>query len=500
MRIRRKHGSRRRRGRTAAGITGLLLAGWLAGCGVLPVKDAGTPAGTPNGLSELERFIADGQWDQGQAFSFPETQEMILPNGLQVVVVEKHDIPMVYARAQIRGGSIYDPPEQSGLAYLTGWVLTEGTESYPDAVIDEEMDRHGAVVTSVAYNESCIATLTCLAQDTGTLFPYFAEILSRPAFDPDVLEESRRYLIGDLMRNADDPGDVCFRVFRHEVFQGHPYEKQQTGTIEGLEKIRREDVIRFYETYYRPDRAALVIVGDITADRVFRLCREHLESWRPSGKPLPIVQPPRPVEGTRITLVDMPTAQAQIMMGHVGINRTNPDRFKLDVVNKILGGGGLYTRLAEEVRVKRGLTYGIYSYFARREYTGEFMVSTFTKAESARETIEVCLDELRRIRREPVSAEELEAAKMSLIGSHPLGYEQYEDIAQTLVHMNFYGLPMSDVTQYADQISAVSRTDVREAARKYIHPDDIVITVVGPADRLKADLETLGPVDVVAPI
>lgn len=477
-------------------LTILVSTVLLSGCQTLsPNTDVTTD--NAQTMSELELFLENGDWERTTPFVFPESKEIILDNGLKVVVVEKHDIPMVYARAQIRGGSIYDPPEKSGLAYLTGWVLTEGTQSYPDNVIDKNMDAHGAQVTSVAYNESCISTLTCLSKDTEDLFPFFAEILSAPAFDEAVLEESRQYLIGDLMRKMDDPGEVCGRAFRTAVFAGHPYEKQQTGTIEGLKNATRQDVLDFYSTYYRPDRAALVIVGDITLDQVKTLCDSYLAGWEASGKPLPVVPAPHPVQGMRINLVDMPTAQAQITMGHVGVNRTNPDRFKLDVMNQILGGGGLYTRLAEEVRVKRGLTYGIYCYFARRQYTGEYLLHTFTKAESTVETITVCLQELKRIRNNNVTEEEVADAKMALVGRHPLRYEQYEDIAQTLVHTNFYGLLLNDTTNYSDYISKVTVDDVRQVARKYLHPDDIVITVVGPADILKPELEKLGPVDLI---
>jgi zinc protease len=455
---------------------------------------------TENKPSDLCLYLSQTKWDTGQAFEFPETSEILLPNGLRVIVVEKHDVPMVYARAQIRGGSIYDPPGKSGLAYLTGWVLTEGTESYPDDEIDSVMDAHGAHVTSVAYNESCIVTLTCLADDTTTLFPYFAEIISKPAFDSQVIEESRRYLVGDLMRRGDDTGDICERVFRDAVFSGHPYQKQMNGTLDGLTAITADDVRHFYADYYCPDRAVLVLVGDISRDRVVELCNAHLACWESSNTPLPVVGTPRPIEGTRVLLVDKPATQAQIMIGHVGINRTNPDRFKLLVMNKILGGGGLYTRLAEEVRVKRGLTYSIYCYFARREYTGEFLLSTFTKAESAAETIRVCLHEIRRIRDEPVTPGELQDAKMTLTGSHPLQFEQYEDIAQTLVHNAFYGLPLTDVTQFAEHVENVSPADIRRVARKYLHPDDMVVVVVGPAGVLKADLESIGPVVVVDPV
>lgn len=451
-------------------------------------------------IVDLQTFLAQGQWDRGEVFELPAAVEFTLSNGLKLLVVEKRDVPMVYARAQIRGGSIYDPPEKSGLAYLTGWVLTEGTQSYPDAEIDAVMDAHGASVTSVAYNESCIATLTCLSGDFNRLFPYFSEILSNPAFNEKTIEESRQYLIGDLMRTMDDTGEVCERVFRDHVFRGHPYQKQMTGSMEGLRNINRDDIVGFYSDYYRPDRAALVVVGDISSAEVVALCEQHLAGWIKSDHSLPIVGVPQPVSGMQILIVDRPVTQAQIVMGHTGINRTNSDRFKITVMNGILGGGGLYTRLAEEVRVKRGLTYGIYCYFARREYTGEFLLSTFTKVDSAAETIRVCLDEMRKIQKEPVSEKELEDAKMTLIGSHPLQFEQYEDIAQALVHNSFYGLPLTDITHFADYISQVTVDDVRHVAGKYLHPDDVVITVVGPAEILVPQLESIAPVMVVEPV
>ena len=479
------------------GCLGLLL---LSAYGCAEFRFAGLFGRQHPPIVDLQTFLAQGQWDRGEAFELPAAVEFTLSNGLKLLVVEKRDVPMVYARAQIRGGSIYDPPEKSGLAYLTGWVLTEGTKSYPDTEIDAVMDAHGASVTSVAYNESCIATLTCLSGDFERLFPYFSEILSSPAFDEKTIEESRQYLIGDLMRTMDDTGEVCERVFRDHVFRGHPYQKQMTGSMEGFRNITRQDVVDFYSGYYCPDRTALVVVGDVAAADVAALCERQLSGWKKSSHSLPIIGVPLPVNGMQIQVVDRPVTQAQIVMGHTGINRTNPDRFKITVMNGILGGGGLYTRLAEEVRIKRGLTYGIYCYFARREYTGEFLLSTFTKVDSAAETIQVCLDEMRKIQKEPVSEKELEDAKMTLIGSHPLQFEQYEDIAQALVHNIFYGLPLTDITHFADHISQVTVEDVRLAASKYLHPDDIVITVVGPAEILVPQLESIAPVMVVEPV
>ena len=447
----------------------------------------------------LTEYLDQAKWDEGSRLDFPVPEQFVMANGLKVYVVERHDLPMVYARAQIRGGSIYDPQDKEGLSYLTGWVLTEGTESYPDKTIESVMDQSGAFVTSVAYNESCIATLTCLSKDTQKLFPYFAEILSRAKFEEKKLDEGRQYIIGDLIRMNDDPGELCYRYFRQFVFGDHPYSKPQKGSVEGLMNCSRQDVLDFYHRYYTPNQAVLVFVGDVSLDVVRGMCDSYLSQWSNSDEASEIIHEAKMSSEVKIKIIDKDTVQAQINMGHVGINRTDPDRFKLRVLNSILGGSGLYSRLATEVRVKRGLTYGVYSFFAQREFTGEFAVSTFTKLETCKETIQVILNELNRIRTETVSDDELEDAKQSLIGSFPLAFEEYEGIAQTLVHSAFYKLPRTDTTDFPIYIRNVTKEDVLAAAQKHIHPEDIIIVVTGPAEKLAPELESLGPVEIIHP-
>jgi zinc protease len=243
-----------------------------------------------------------------------------------------------------------------------------------------------------------------------------------------------------------------------------------------------------------------VLGGNITLESARKLCSLDLAAWQHSKKPLPIVPTPAPIKGKHIFLLDKDTAQAQLNIGHIGINRVNPDRFALQVMNEILGGGGMTSRLGEEVRVKRGLTYGIYSFFASREFTGEFAVNTFTKVDSLSETITIILNELQRIREQPVTDQELKDAKQGLIGSFPLGFEQYEGIAQEYVQMNFYGLPKEDIIHYPAHINALTKADIQKAAQQYIHPDDIVITVTGPSAKLLPQLEKFGPVVTVPAI
>jgi zinc protease len=447
--------------------------------------------------ASLKSYIQDLANEREAGFDIPKPQELILDNGLIVLVIERHDLPMVYVHAQIRGGSIYDPPGKEGLAYLTGWLLTEGSESYSSDEIDQVMDAHGAKMSSQAYNESCIATLTSLKKDFKSMFPYFADILTKPAFRSENLEEARSYLTGTILRDKNNLENQCYLRFRKDVFGDHPYSKPQKGTIDSVQSIKPDDLVNFYSKYYHPDHAALVFVGDINAKEAFSTAQHYLGSWPHSRELLPEISRPRDISGIHINLMDAPSVQAQIALGHIGIDKTSKDRFKIITLNQILGNGSITSRLGEEVRVKRGLTYGIYSSFVQREFTGEFAVVTSTKIESCGETIRVILDALSNIRTNLISEQELLDAKQSLINQFPLLFEQYEDIASELVHLKFYHLPMTDLTDYAKQIQGITREDILETAQKYLHPDKIMITIVGPKLTLMSQLATIADVTLV---
>lgn len=480
-------------------LTALLLTTCVA-CVRLTNEPPRTPGRGTVAEVGIQAYLQEASWDTNSVFEFPEPVGFTMPNGLKVLLVQRAEIPMVYVRAQIRGGSIYDPVDKLGLASLTGWTLTEGTARYPGSTIDAVMDRHGAQVTSVAYNESCLATLTCLAKDTETLFPYFAEILADPSFTEESLEEARSYLIGDILRSMDDLSELGYRRFRHDLFGTQAYAKPQQGTIDGLRACTRADVKAFYTRFYRPNHAVLVFVGAISMEQVRALCENHLSAWSATDEALPPIDRPTQASGVRFMILDRDTVQAQIMAGNIGIDRVNPDRFAVEVMNHILGGSGLFSRLATEVRVNRGLTYSIGSFFAQREFTGEFAISTFTKLESVGETVNVILAELNKIRTAPVTEQELKDAKQGLIGRFPLQFERYEGIASTLVHLNFYGLPMDDITRYPQSISKITKEEVLKAAQEYIKPADLIFTIVGPASSIVHQLHTLGQITVVEAI
>ncbi len=455
----------------------------------------------PSPTDSIRNYVATASWDRSASFDFQEPVQITLSNGLRVFLIEREDIPMVFFRTQVRGGSIYDPPGKEGLAYLTGWVLTEGAEGIPDETIDAMMDSRGAILTSQAFSESCIATLTCLKKDLGDVFPMYAGIVSKPSLEETKIRESIGYLKGDLLRLKNDLGELCFRRFRADVFGDHPYSKPYKGTIAGLDSIDRRDVVAFYDRYYQPSDAVLIAVGAITETELRTLCEKHLSNWTSrTADPLPEIAPPEPLHGITIRIIDQEAVQAQIALGHIGIDRRNPDQFALDVLNEILGGGSLASRLGNEVRVNRGLTYGIYSFFARREFTGEFAVSTFTKVESVGQVVEVILNELRKIRDTAVSEEELRDAKQGLIGQFPLRFEEYEGLAEEISYLYYNNLPIEYVKEYSQRVAAISADDLQQAARTYIDPDNLTITVVGPADRIEPQLRSLGVVERVPAI
>lgn len=444
----------------------------------------------------LREYLLESSWDEEQSFQLPQPSEITLDNGLNILVIERHDLPMVYVHAQIRGGSIYDPPGKEGLAYLTGWALTEGSELHTGPEIDAAMDARGALISSESFNESCIATFQCLKSDMDDLLGYYAGFITRNSFTEDEVERTKAYITGDLMRMRNDLNELNYRRFRKDLFQDHPYSKPQKGTVESIHNITRQDVLDFYHQYYTPDRSVLVFAGDINPENIKTMAAKYFSDWKPSAVPLPKIGQPRQITEPQIHLIDKPASvQSQIIMGHIGIDKLNPDRFALEVLTQILGG--LDGRLMSEVRTKRGLTYGIYGYFPLREFTGEFMVSTYTKNESVGEAISATLEVLNRIRTERVSPSELRDAQQSLIGQFPLAFEEYRGIAEQWIQIKFYNLPENYLTGYAHLIRSITADDVLAAAQKYIHPDTMLINVLGPKTIVQPQLEQIGKVQQV---
>jgi zinc protease len=409
----------------------------------------------------------------------------VASNGITVLVVEQHALPIVQLHALVKSGSAQDPPGKAGLANLVAGLLDEGTATRSPKQIAEEIEFVGGSLAAKAAEDFTTASARILKKDLKLGFELLADILLRPAFPEAELERVRSLTQAEILSEQDDPGMVASKAFNQMVFDSHPYRWPVVGTAESLATISRADVQAFYAREYLPNRTILAIVGDVTVEEARRMVEQYFGTWKPSeaaafktGSPAPLAKPV-----TKIIEKDL--TQATIILGHEGISRTNPDFYPVLVMNYILGGGGFSSRLMDEIRDNQGLAYGVVSAFHAHLMPGAFLVSVQTRNEAANQAIAGVLREITRMRETPVSDEELADAKAYLMGSFPLRLDTTAKLAEVVGQVEFYGLGLEYFTQYPRWIEKVTKEDVLRVARQYLHPDRYALVLVGNAAQAK---------------
>jgi zinc protease len=280
---------------------------------------------------------------------------------------------------------------------------------------------------------------------------------------------------------------VADEAFDKAVFGGHAYGRTSDDVAAYLPKLTRQDITRFYSSYYSPNNTIIAVVGDVSEKEIVPLLNEYFKSWQKKDQPLPASVPPPVINKTVAKKIDKKVTQANIAMGHLGISRENPDYYAVSVMNYILGSGGFSSRLMDNIRDNKGLAYDVRSSFMPQKEPGSFMVTIQTKNESANAVITETLKEIRRIQKEPVTEKELNDAKAYLTGSFPLKMDTSSKIAGMLTSIEIYNLGLDYPNKYPNIINAVTREDIQRVAVKYLHPDTMVIVVV--ADQEKAKLK-----------
>lgn len=403
----------------------------------------------------------------------------VLKNGLVLQVVERHALPMVSVELALHAGARYDVPERAGTASLVAALITEGTQTRTGPDIAEEIEFVGGSLGAGAGPDFATASLTVLTRDIGMGMELLADVVTRPTFPQDELVRVRDETLAAIMSEKDNPATVAAKRFSRELYGDHPYARPEMGDEDSVANITRDDLVRFHDTYYVPNNAVLSIVGDVTVKQARKLAKKALGKWKPgqlaeSAPPAPV--PPR---GTRVVRVDQPLAQASVVMGHLGIARTNPDFYPVVVMNYVLGGGGFASRLVESVRDKQGLAYSVGSGFAALQDPGSFRVVVQTRNDQAGQAMDSILKELRRIRTERVPEEELADAKSYLTGSFPLRMDTNGKMVGLLTFIAMHSLGDGYFTEYVERMRQVTAEDVLRVAKTYLHPDDMLWVVVG---------------------
>ncbi len=408
----------------------------------------------------------------------------VRPDGLVVLYAEKNNLPIVKINLLIKASPFDEPQDKAGLANLVAELLMEGTKTRTSEQISEGVDFIGADLDVSAGRDYTTISLAVLKKDIDKGFELFSDILMNPVFPDNEIRMKKELIKGDLKQREEDPGFVAQRSFRKAIYGNLPYGRLIEGSPDTLASIKREDIIRFYRTYYRPNNAILSVVGDLTHEEVAKLLDRYLSKWQKGNIPPSTSYPIPELKDKTVITIDRDLTQANIVLGNIGIKRSNPDYYAVSVMNYILGGGGFASRLMIRIRDDMGLAYDVHSFFTSDRDKGVFQVGVQTKNGSAKTVIKLILQEIERIQKGPVSDEELRDAKAYLTGSFPRRLDTMGKIANFLTLTGFYQLGIDYDRKYPGYINSVTKEDVRRVAVKYLDPEKYVLVVV--ADLKKA--------------
>ena len=434
-----------------------------------------------------------------QEIKLPPIKKATLDNGLKLIVIEHHELPVVAFRLVLKSGSAYDPTGKAGLANLTAGLLRKGTKTRSATQIAEEIDFVGGSLGAGSGLDATYATCQVLTKHFDVGLDLLSDIILNPTFKEDEIERLRKQTLAAIKQQKDDPRSVAEEKFREFVFGDHPYGQPSEGTEESIVDLTRDDIVNFHKKYYVPNNVILAVVGDVKSGEAIKKVKAKFSQWRGAEVTPPSLVEPPPIKGYQILLVDKPDlTQTYIRVGHLGIERKNPDYFAVRVMNYILGGGGFASRLMDEVRAKRGLTYGIRCNFDSYKLRGAYEVSTFTRNDSTAVAIGAIIEQIKRIRAEEVTDKELEDTKSFYNGYFPLQFETPSQIATQILNVELYDLGEDYIKNFRKNIKAVTKKDVLRVAQKYLDPDNLKLVVVSKADDVKSSLEPLGSVEVTS--
>lgn len=411
----------------------------------------------------------------------PAPVESTLPNGLRVVVVEKHDVPLVAARLLVKSGSEADPADLPGLADMTATLLTKGTKTRNAEQIAREVEALGATLESGAGWDNSFVAVSVMSSKLPKAMGYMADVVLNPTFPNEELERERQQELDNIRVALKEPRSLAQRMAALVVFGDTPY-GHAGATIESATKMKRDDLVQFHHLNYLAQDAILVLAGDITPAAAFKLAEEHFGSWKPMLVNTITVPSPAPPPKPRVVVVDLPEAgQAVVYVTRMGLARTDPQYALAQVTNSVLGGG-YSSRLNLEIRVKRGLTYGAGSWFDFRAQPGPFTAGVQTKNESAAEVAHLVVEEMKRLSSTPVPAEELTPRKATLIGSFARELETNAGLARSVGELALYGIKLDEMSHYIPSVEAVTSAQVEAFAKERLGGASSIV-IVGDAKK-----------------
>lgn len=409
----------------------------------------------------------------------PPIQHWQTGNGARVYFVPTPQLPIVDVRVVLDAAASRDG-DKPGLAVLTNGLLAEGAGDLSADTIAERLDAVGADLSNDALRDMAIVSLRSLSEPAmlRPALETLALVLGRPTFPQDAFERERARMLVALEQQKQSPDDIAEKAFYAALYDTHPYASPVLGTEAAVKALTADDVRAFYRRLYVGRNAVVALVGDLTREQA-QAVAEQVVGGLPAGEPPPPLPEPQPVaESERVTL-HHPSTQTHLLVGQLGMVRDDPDYFPLYVGNHVLGGSGLVSLIADEVREKRGLAYSSSSHFSPMRSKGPFVMGLQTRNETADEALAVLNDTLARFVHEGPLPEQLQRAKRNITGGFALEVDSNSEMVGYLAMIGFYAMPLDFLETFIPKVEAVTAEQVREVFARRIQPERQVVVMVG---------------------
>ncbi len=413
-------------------------------------------------------------------------KDVTSPGGIDTWLVEDHSIPFVALEIRFRGGASLDPEGKRGATNLMAALLEEGAGDMDARAFARATEELAASFSYGASHDTVSVSARFLTENRDAAVELLRKSLIEPRFDQDAIDRVRAQVKSSIRSSKQDPDDIATNAMASLVYGDHPYGRPINGTLDSVESLTREDIVSAHRAALVRDRLYVSAVGDITEDQLLALLDKLFADLPQSGPPLP--EPADLNLPGGVQVVDFETPQAVAVFAQPGIDRDDPDFFAAYILNHILGGGSFESRLMQEVREERGLTYGIYSYLIDRDHAQAWMGGVSSANDRIAEAIDVIREEWRQLQETGVTAKELEDAKTYLTGAYPLRFDGNAPIANIAVNMQMEDLPTDYISNRNDMVNAVTPEDVNRVARELMNPDKLTFVVVGQPEGVTSSI------------
>jgi zinc protease len=427
----------------------------------------------------------------------PTAVRVTLPNGLKLIMVPRHELPLLALEAVLRGGSRLEEPAQAGVASLTAELLSRGAGARDAYAFTDALEDSGGSLGAAAGNESLSVSGQFLAGDETLMLNLLGDMLLRPHFEAAEFEKLRSRRIEGLRAAKDSEPQALLGDYAHALlFAGHPFAQPVAGSEATLATLKLADVTRYYHEQFGPERTTLVIAGDFDPGRMRLAVEKVFAGWPRLGRELPALSAPERRHGRRVLLIDSPgSAQTYFWLGNVGVARNYPARGALNIADIAFGGGPLNSMLSSELREKRGLTYSINSYFVRGSVPGEFAITSFVRTEDTARALQTTLDTLQALHQQGLDGTQINAARNYILGQYPLSYQSAGDWAETFADLDFFAFPISRISGYGSELLRVQPKEIAHViADAFPEPADLDLVLIGDAAKIRAEVAQFGPV------